>query len=112
VPTSFHVIPPVIGRVGTPMNMLIAVMRIVPIGAVVCDRPVRAVGIQLVHPPAVAAVITGDVGTFSSLSARACRNHQGCSRNGEKRTHSKRNMKLSHEAPFFAAPSTAFSGAQ
>ena len=104
------VISPVIGRVGNPVNMLIAMVGVVPIGIVVGDRPVCAVGIQPMHPPACAVGITCDIGTFGSLGFGYRGDQQGCARNSEKRTQSKGSVKPSHVSSFFCcqAHSTGF----
>jgi len=99
------VVSAVVGGVGKPVNMFIILVGVVPIGVVVDDRPVRAVGIQAMHPPAITFAIACDIGPFIWLGAGYRGDHQGCgcARNSEKRTQSKRSLKPSHVLPFFAA---------
>ncbi len=56
------IISTVIGRVRDPMNMLITLVSVVIIGVVVGDRRVCPVGITLMHAPAFAVRIAGDIG--------------------------------------------------
>jgi hypothetical protein len=104
VPTPIPiVISAVIGRVGEPMNMLIILVGVVPIGVVIDDRGVWPVGITLMHPPAFAVLIAGDIASVDSFGAGDRGRHQGCTRNSEKRTQSKRSVKPFHVSPFIVA---------
>jgi hypothetical protein len=70
VPTSAAlVISAVIGRVGQPVNMLIVLVGVVPIGIVVGDRPVVPIGKHPMYPPAIAIPVAGDIGAIGRLGA-------------------------------------------
>jgi len=97
------IISPVIGRVGDPVNMLVAPVGVVPIGIVVGDRPVWAIGIHPMHPPACAVRIARDIGTFGSLGAGYRGSHHGCAHNSEQGTQSECSVKPSHVSPLFEA---------
>jgi len=85
VPTPIpHVIPTVIFRVGEPANMLIMLVGVIPVGVVVSDRRGCPIGIPLMHPPAFAVLIAGDVRACGGLGVGDGGHHQGYARNGEK----------------------------
>src|SRR3569832_2610979 len=72
------IVSPVIGRVGEPANLRVVLMGLVPLGVVVPDGPVCPVGVQLVHAPAFAVLVAGDVAGRDSFGARCRGNQQGC----------------------------------
>lgn len=101
VPSSVgYIISAVIVRIGEPANMLIMLMSGVPIGVVIPDWHIFTIGVQPMHSPARAVLITRDIGFFDRFGAGDCGRHQSCACNSEKRTQSKRSVKLSHASPF------------
>lgn len=96
------VISPVVVRVGHPVDMIITPVGDVPIGVVVGDRLLLPIGINPMHPPAVAVRVACDKGMFDRFGAAYRGDHQGCTRNSENVTQLTGSVKTSHVSPFFA----------
>jgi hypothetical protein len=103
------VVSTIVVGIGEPMDILIMLVSVVPIGVIIRYRRFFAVGIPLMHPPAVAVLIASDIGSVDSgFGAGNCRRHRDCARNGEERAQPERSMKLSHASPFNGQPHPTF----
>ena len=99
--TIVLIIAAVVGRVGDPADMLIAAVGVVPITVVIGDGRGFAIGVHVMHPPALAIRIAGDIASAFSLGA-GCQGHHRA-RKCEQRAQTECSVKLFHREPFKAA---------
>jgi hypothetical protein len=97
------VVTTVIAWISDPVNVLVLLVRVVPIGIVVGDWRICPVSIHVMNPPAIAELIAGYITSIGRLGAGNRRHHRSYARNSEKRTQSKRSVKPSHASPFLWA---------
>ena len=99
--TVMVVIATVIGRVGDPVNFHVTLVGRVPVVIVIGDGRGFAIGIAMMHAPAGAILVAGDIGPFGGLGAGDGGRHQGRARDSEKRAQTKGRVKHFHVLSFF-----------
>ena len=96
VPFTALVIAAVIARVVAPVDVGVVLVRVVPVGVVIGDRRGVAVGVPLMHAPAVARLVAGDIGLLGRIGGRDRRRGRAADHQGQKRTHAQRSGKHLH----------------